>query len=359
MLSHILQHTHCSFSIMTQASDVVKKQSKLAQLLVVLGALFFSLMGFCVKKADAKLSTFTLLAVRSALGLILSLVASCSSAAYHGRTCFQNCNLKLTRRESLWLAARGLVGFASILLEYIALKRMPLALNTVIVYSSPGFIVLWSALLVGEPIRLPVVACLIVAFAGLIIATHPWVTTDSEPPIWAYGTALLSAVGAGLVYVSLGQLKRVSYEVVMYVFLLTCLVLSIIVGLLLGVLEVPPTAWPKIGYLLGVGIFAYAAEVCVTCGFARAQGDLSRVSVLKFLTPIFSTMWGLTFLHGHLTVPGVLGGSLVLVSSATVVFFTKPMVLEMEGSSPEQCNPSEGSDVSTEDSSSDASLAVA
>ena len=336
---------------MSPTIDVVKKQQQLAQLLVVLGALFFSLMGLCVKKADAKLSTFTLLAVRSALGLIFSLVTSCLSAAYNGKAS-QRCSPKITRRDVLWLAVRGLVGFATILLEYLALKHMPLGLNTVIVYSSPGFIVLWSALLVGEPIRLPVVACLLVAFAGLVITIHPWEIRDLESPIWAYATALLAAVGAGLVYVALGQLTRVSYEVVMYLFLSTCLVLSIVVGLFLGALEAPPTSWPTLGYLLGVGVFAYAAEVCVTCGFARARGNLGRVSVLKFLTPIFSTIWGLTFLHGHLTLPGVLGGCLILISSTTIVFFTTPTV--PEESSEEQCVPMEESDC-TEELSNDVS----
>eukprot|EP00930_Biecheleria_cincta_P033560 TRINITY_DN23251_c0_g1_i1.p1 TRINITY_DN23251_c0_g1~~TRINITY_DN23251_c0_g1_i1.p1 ORF type:complete len:338 (+),score=53.76 TRINITY_DN23251_c0_g1_i1:48-1061(+) len=326
-------------------ADAAEKQSKLAQLLIVLGALFFSLMGLCVKKADAKLSTFTMLAVRSALGLIFSLVASCLRAAYHGKAISANCIPKLTRRELLWLAVRSLVGFGSILLEYIALKQMPLGLNTVIVYSSPGFIVLWSALLVGERIRLPVVACLIVAFAGLVITIHPWETADVEAPVWAYATSILAAVGAGLVYVSLGQLKQISYEVVMYVFLSTCLVLSIVVGLLLGVLEVPPMGWSKLCYLLGVGVFAYAAEVCVTCGFARARGNLGRVSVLKFLTPIFSTAWDLIFLHGHLHMFGALGGCLILVSSAIIVLFTKSTVQEDESSAEEQCSASEETDV--------------
>eukprot|EP00932_Pfiesteria_piscicida_P023143 SRR837773.9877.p1 GENE.SRR837773.9877~~SRR837773.9877.p1 ORF type:complete len:199 (+),score=40.71 SRR837773.9877:32-598(+) len=165
-----------------------------------------------------------------------------------------------------------------------------------IVYSSPAFIVLWAAVLLGEPIRVPVLLCILACFGGLLLIVRPW-KEQRDSPLWAYGLSGVAAVFAGLVYVSLKELKHVRYHFVLNAFQFVGLTLSIVVGSALGRLPVPRWGSPAWGYLLGVALAAYAAEVCITLGFARATPQtLGQVSVLKFLSPIFSILWGLLFL---------------------------------------------------------------
>jgi len=307
----------------------------LPYLLVVAGSFFFSLMSLCVKFANkhSKTSTFALLAVRSALGLVFNVLAPfvqrlCTrrpagsdgaDGALAAAILGGGCPSIADRSAWTWLLVRSLGGFGCIILEYMALRVIPLGTATMIVYTSPAWIVLWAALLIGEPIRPLVVACLGACFGGLLLMVRPW-SHQHAGPLWAYALSLVSAIFAGLGYVSLRQLKGVSYHVVMNVFLLVCLVMSIFTGAALGQLAVPPLNSPAWAYIVGVGLSAYVAEVCITVGFARGRKSLGRLSVLKFLSPIFSSIWGVIFL-GELPGAAQLGGAaIVLAASAVIVY---------------------------------------
>mmetsp|Transcript_34081 Transcript_34081/g.73657 ORF Transcript_34081/g.73657 Transcript_34081/m.73657 type:complete len:412 (+) Transcript_34081:265-1500(+) len=331
-----------------QAPRPVLQPGFMAAGLVLCGSFSFSLMGLFVKLADrhTRCTPFSLLAVRSALGFVMNLVAifcemrgmaaagagvatlpgaslrhqrrSCSQS---GKDCATRFGGPSTCREWIWLAVRCLGGFACISLEYKTLQALPLATNTMIVYSSPMFIVVWAAILLGEKLRLPVAICMSICFGGLLLIVQPW-KHDASAPLWAYGGAAVTAMISGLVYVSLKELKKVKYHFVINLFVIVCLACSVIVGLALDVLPFPPLdnrpAW---GYLCGVGVAAYAAEVFVTMGFAKATPtNLGEVSTMKFMSPVFSLVWGFVFLASS---PGALqfvGMVLVLTSAGAINF---------------------------------------
>jgi len=306
------------------------RASLLAAVLVAAGSFCFSLMGLFVKLAGrhTRTTTFSLLAVRSMLGLVLNsfvvlahrLYVEPEKPAGEPQSAGERSGVPACGRAWQWLAVRSLGGFACIILEYAALKVLPLAVNTMIVYSSPAFIVMWAALLLGEPVRFPVIVCLCTCFAGLVLIVQPWHQDASGVPSWAYAAALVSAVLAGLVYVSLRELKGVSYHFILTTFMVSCLALSVATGLALDRLPLPPLRSPAWGYLLAVGGAAYAAEVCVTIGYARAANCLGQVSVLKFLSPIFSTMWGTLFLGEVPTSLELVGAVMVLGASAAIIY---------------------------------------
>lgn len=88
----------------------------------------------------------------------------------------------------------------------------------------------------------------------------------------------------------------------------------------LNKLPIPARGSPAWGYLLLVGVTAYAAEVCVTLGFARATPEtLGQVSVLKFLSPIFSAIWGVLFLSSVPKPVQIAGMLLVLTASGCIM----------------------------------------
>mmetsp|Transcript_12036 Transcript_12036/g.13514 ORF Transcript_12036/g.13514 Transcript_12036/m.13514 type:complete len:172 (-) Transcript_12036:1-516(-) len=161
-----------------------------AALLVAIGALLFSLMGLSVKLAGrhCRTTTFSLLAVRSFLGLVLSFMTMIFAGG--------KCESPSTRPAWFWLIVRSLGGCGSIILEYISLKRLPLAIHSMILYSSPAFVVVWAALLLQERVKVPVVICLCVSLCGLLLLVQPWDFHNmgvGHHPIGAYIAALVSA----------------------------------------------------------------------------------------------------------------------------------------------------------------------
>lgn len=166
----------------------------LAAALVGAGSLCFSVMALFVKLAarSQATSTFTIVAIRSALGLGLnavSLLAHAGAAAVLGAGAAAQATLdpsvladapaddgcrEANRRIWVWLAVRCLGGFGGVLLEYLALTKLPLAVNTMIVYTNPAFMILWAAALFREPPGPTLVACLGLSLAGLLLIVRPW-----------------------------------------------------------------------------------------------------------------------------------------------------------------------------------------
>lgn len=295
---------------------------------VLCGAFCFSLTGLFIKFANHHTATtsFSLLAIRSGIGLVLNLPATFfGSRRGSSATCTRSrdggCNAGAGGSEVswTWLAVRTIGGFCCVILEYMALQVLPLATNTMIVWTSPVFIVIWSAMLLGDPVQVPVIVCMCVCFLGLALIVQPW-GYHHGAPLWAYAAAVSAAALGGLVYVALRKLKNLSYHFVLNVFMLGCLIGCTCVGPMLGEFPIPPFssgAWP---YLLGVGFAAYAAEVCITIGFARTTSEIvGQVSVLKFSSPIFSAVWGAVFLHSFPGAIELIGMLLVLVAASVVV----------------------------------------
>jgi len=96
----------------------------------------------------------------------------------------------------------------------------------------------------------------------------------------------------------------------------------------------PLTPWPSRawGYVLAAGVAAYAAEVCITLGFARVgQNVLGQVSVLKFLSPIFALLWGVVFL-GERPAWHVLVGAVLVLCPAAFVAYDRQAAVKQQGS---------------------------
>lgn len=348
-----------------------------ASIFVALGAVCFSFMSLFAKKAGTQghLSCFVLLAVRSLLGLFLNWGAvfitwvrtrgaeKAEKSMTTGATLTPAHSLRrgstgskasvdsevanragtvcgLSYRAIKWLTVRAFAGFGCVLLEYAALKVLPLKVNAMIIYSSPAFIVLWAAILLREPVKAAVVALQMVSFGGLTVVVRPWTLgQDGSAPIWAYVAAVIATSLAGLVYVSLRALAGTSYLTVMNTFLTTCLVFSVSVALPLGEFNLPGADQPQVwGYLVAVGVFAYMAEVFVTCGYQRAGAGTGQVSVLKFLSPVFSMLWACLFLGEEIEWTDMAGAVLILGSSATIVLLQAKSHKNVKGG---DCSPKE------------------
>uniref|UniRef100_A0A7S1RA31 EamA domain-containing protein n=1 Tax=Alexandrium catenella TaxID=2925 RepID=A0A7S1RA31_ALECA len=330
-----------------------------ASILIAMGAMCFSFMGLFAKKAGTQghLSCFVILAVRSSIGLVLNWGAvfaswfrarradkkakamataatltpslrlqrrgstgSKASVDSEAKTAEEGSIFGLPRRVIVWLAVRSFAGFGCVLLEYAALRVLPLKVSAMIIYSSPAFIVLWAALLLGERISRAVVALQLVSFSGLVVVVRPWTLgEEGSAPVWSYIATVIGTSLAGLAYVSLRALAGTDYLTVMSTFLWVSLVCSVGVAVPMGAFNLPGADLKVWGFLIAVGVFAYIAEVCVTCGYQRAGAGTGQVSVFKFLSPVCSMLWGCLFLAEEIEWTDLAGAALILGSSATIV----------------------------------------
>lgn len=353
----------------------------MAGALVACGALFFSLMSLCIKITEkySHCTAFGIFAIRCAIGLTLnSFAVICEGQSAVGggsgisdqppqlsrrrrglrraKACCRRLGAPTSVAEWAWLTVRSLGGFAGVVCEYTALQALPLGIQSMIVYSSPAWIVVWAAILLREKIRLPVAVCLLVCFGGLSLIVQPW-KQNADHPLWAYAAAMTASLLAGLVYVALKEMKHVRYHFILNGFMFVGLTLSIAVGFALRSFEIPEWGSRGWGFLIGAGCCAYAAEVCVTLGFARTTPEtLGQVAVLKFLAPIFSTTWGIFCFSTPLPPLQIAGMVLVLTASCGIMLLrSKPAAEDAVDDKSEDST----SETSTEDGDSSTEMEMA
>lgn len=185
-------------------------------------------------------------------------------------------------------------------------------------------------MLLSERLKQNVIICIVISVIGVSLVVEPATTNDAK--WWAYAAAICGSALIGLSCVALKELRTVSFHTVVNVYQGTCLVMALSCGVYP---EFQALVQDKnsLLYLLPVGIFAYVAEVCITCGFALAEGGASQVSVLKFTAPLFSALWGFLILGEVFTVKLSIGAALILAASIATLLNqhrSKPPVPETE-----------------------------
>eukprot|EP00928_Gymnodinium_smaydae_P020285 TRINITY_DN17848_c0_g1_i1.p1 TRINITY_DN17848_c0_g1~~TRINITY_DN17848_c0_g1_i1.p1 ORF type:complete len:393 (-),score=51.57 TRINITY_DN17848_c0_g1_i1:66-1175(-) len=328
-----LRTADLGFNYMSQAQE---EKPMLAAVLVVVAALCFSIMALSVKFAqeDAALTTFTIVAARNFVGLLLNALSMIMTALWKaarrkwkarrgevdvslasGYRCLCPANTKVW----MWLFVRCAGGFGCLTLEYLAMEKLSLGIAIMIVYSSPAFIVLWALVLLRQPVRLSVFLCLTASMCGLVLIVQPWMQGDGAAPLSAYFAALVSSIMAALAYVALSQLGEVSCHTVLNVFQGSCLVFAVVVGVTFQLFPVPSFGSPACWFLIVCGVSSYVAEVCITIGYACAGSSIGEISVLKLLNPLFSLLWGITFLNERVNSFEIVGSLVILIASAAIL----------------------------------------
>merc|ERR1712241_984720 len=169
----------------------------------------------------------------------------------------------------------------------------------------------WSALLLGERIRPVAVACIAVSLAGLTLSVKPWTISGAGNAV-GYIYAVISAIFTGLSYASFRGLRNLSAARILFVLLTFNLLLAFSIGLLTDRLN-QPTA-EQWFHLILTGVVTWAAEVCMTKGYALAVQGAGQVAVYKFLTPVFSIVLDFMLLHHVPDWATVVGGAVVLIA---------------------------------------------
>ena len=156
-----------------------------AALLMLGSTLFFGLMVVAIRLASASLHTFEIAFFRNFFGLIAALPL----LVRHGP------GLLRTTQFPKYLF-RCLIGICSMLCGFWAIGHLPLAQAVSLSYSTPLFVTIAAAALLGEQVRARRWTAVILGFIGVLIIVRPGTAEFSTNAIVAVLAAVLSSIVA-------------------------------------------------------------------------------------------------------------------------------------------------------------------
>lgn len=233
-----------------------------------------------------------------------------------------------TRRPGRHIV-RGIVGVSSMALGFFALTRLPLPEAIVLNYAQPLLVVVISALVLGETVRIYRWSAVAVGFVGVIIISWPKLTLFGSPEslgsdeavgvIAALAAAAISAV-AILQVRSLVATDRSSTIVIW--FSLT----SSVAGLLSMPFGWAPLSGWQVFVLVMAGICGGIAQIMMTEAYRYAS--VSTVAPFEYSSILFGLIVGYLLFADVPTAYTLVGGAIVVVSGLFIIWREQRLGLE-------------------------------
>lgn len=292
---------------------------------MVASALFFSMMGVCVKYASAGFSSFELVFWRGLIGMLF-LFAIARSRQVSLKTSYPGAH-----------AWRSLIGTASMGAWFYAMGKIPLATAMTLNYMSSVWVAVFlvaGALLAWMPRTRPVggpgnvsrpplqgvlVVTVLVAFGGVVLMLRPSVGQDQG---FASMIGLLSGLGAALAYMQVVVLSRLGEPETRVVFYFAAG--STVYGVLGTALTgLSPWSWEHSVWLLPIGVLAALGQLTMTraYGSARTPAATLLVANLHYSGIVFAGLFSILLFDDDMDAMGWLGMALIVGSgiAATVL----------------------------------------
>ncbi len=224
---------------------------------------------------------------------------------------------------------RGLVGVSSMALGFFALTRLPLPEAIMLNYAQPLLVVVISALVLGETVRIFRWTAVGIGFIGVLIISWPKLTLLTSPGGMGSAEALgvVAAIAAAAISaVALLQVRALvatdkSSTVVIW-FSMT----ASIAGLLTW-----PFGWAsltgwQIFYLVMSGICGGIAQVLMTESYRHAS--VATVAPFEYSSMLFGLVVGYLLFSDIPTIHSIVGGAIVVGSGLMIIWREQRLGLE-------------------------------
>lgn len=268
--------------------------SATGSLLMLSSAFNFAILDSLVKILGPSFRVWDIAFYRFGCGLLL-LTAIFS---WHGNP-FKGHNPKL-------MVINGLISAMGFLALVISIRLIPISTAMVLFYSFPAFAVLFSTVLFKEKIKKVELLFVLVAFSGVMLLFE----FNLEGSLFGQAMGLLAGICIGLSITVVRKLREKDGSVVIYLYY--CLV-GIIISLPLFLVEprLPQfgTEWLILG---GIVLSSVFAMLLMNMGFRYCkswEGGLFLTSEM-----VFTSLFGIFFLHEIVTWRFLGGGLLILAS---------------------------------------------
>lgn len=269
--------------------------------LMLIGTLWFSLAQVAIKILAKQLPVMEIVTFRGLWGVVLCLWMMRRAGIF-----------SLGTRKRL-LLLRGLAGFATMSCSFYSVSVLPLTDAITLYYLHPVFTAVFSAMLGRERFWGRTSAALVVSLLGAIAIARPpllFGASPVEPHLLGIIAAIVSAVCAGIVLVTLHELGRTEHPLIPTLWVSLSAFTFSLVG------TIPDWTMPQ-GldwlYIAAIGILTQRAQLDMTKGLALQPAG--RASIVGYTQIVFAGLWG-AFLFGEM--PDwtfYLGASLIVVGS--------------------------------------------
>jgi drug/metabolite transporter (DMT)-like permease len=268
----------------------MKNEKHLGVILIVLAALFFSLMATTVKSVN-EFPLIQKVFFRNFVGVIIL-----SYFVVKDRSI-----LKVNKK--LLMLGRCSFGLIGVFMYYKSLGLLDLSEAVLINKLSPFFVIILSGIFLREKIRLSQFMAVFIALSGIVVLLKPQMSIDITPAI----IGLTGAIAAGGAYTIIRQLRLTDKPMtIVYYF---CLSSTLVTLPFLIPVFVMPTVFELIKLCL-IGVFALIAQLLMTNAYRHAPA--SQLSIYTYMNIVFSTLWGVLLWSESLTMSFVLGAGLII-----------------------------------------------
>ncbi len=280
--------------------NTIKHNKHMGVLLIIVSALFFSLMATTVKSVN----TFPLVQkvfFRNLIGVLLL-----STLVIKDKSILKVNNKKL-------MFARCAFGLTGVFLYYKSISMLNLSEAVVINKLSPFFVIVLGIILLKEKIKMSKLIAVIIALSGISILLKPQMSMDIIPAI----IGLSGALSAAFAYTIIRELRHTDAPLtIVYYFCLS----STLVTLPLLIPEfVMPTVYEFFRLCL-IGIFALIAQVAMTNAYRFAPA--SQLSIYSYFNIIFSSILGVLIWQETLSTSFILGAGLIITAGAINFYYS-------------------------------------
>jgi drug/metabolite transporter (DMT)-like permease len=279
---------------------------------MLVAAFSFSVMTLLVKVAGQTLPSHEIVFSRGIVTLILSyaLVRQAGVSPWGNR-----------KRV---LLVRGLLGFVALTCYYYAVTQLPIAVVTVLHYTSPIWTSIIAVPLLKEPITKRVCGACLLSFVGVALIARPgflFGETIGTISLLAVGVALAGSVLSSGAYVFVREASKTDHTtVIIYYFAFISAIGAIPLA---WPQAVWPTAWEWL-VLAGVGVTTQVAQWFLTRGLSLVPAG--RAITVGYSQILFAALWGIIFFEEYPDLLTVVGGCLVVLGTAFVSFPEKKAV---------------------------------
>ncbi|WP_396617561.1 DMT family transporter [Lysobacter soli] len=260
--------------------------------------LCFGVMAIAIRLASHTLSTVEIAFFRNFFGLmtVLPLVMRMDPAA-------------LRTKQLPRYFVRCVIGIFSMLCGFWAIGHLPLAQAVSLSYSSPVFVTILAALMLGETVRGRRWAAVAAGFIGVLVIVRPFSHEFTGGTL----IALLAAVLSAVVAIQIKQLARVdaANTIVLYTYLFW-VPISLIPALFAW-------EWPQ-GivwlWVIGAGLFGTGGQVLWT--HALKLGEVSALTPISFIQLPLVALVGWLWFNESVDVYTWIGAGIILAANAYI-----------------------------------------
>lgn len=203
-----------------------------------------------------------------------------------------------------FLFLRGIIGFAGALCYFYALNHLPLGDVTLLNKVSPFFVIILSALFLGEKFYRHHIPVLIMGLLGAGLVLKP----GFQYNLFAAFLALISALTSGISYTIIRYLRKTDSPQMILLYFSGISALGTIPLMFLWGVKMP--SMPELVGLLLMGTFTAISQLCLNHAYRYAPAG--ELSVYDYTTILFSAAIGLLAWSEIPDIMSMLGGILII-----------------------------------------------